>query len=176
MSTPAQAVQAYCDSITHTHTHTRCMRRRPEKNIPQQQRVGRHEHPEETTLTSCEIKPSRWLFGVITAATGSPLSGWGKAPPQCPLPPTRAHKRHPSGSRVTSLFTSRTASSPGASERMGLLLLLSSALLCSCKAPHLLPSLGSCWGDDWFDSNLVLYFSLLAPRLPVREGGERNGM
>ncbi|RVE76553.1 hypothetical protein OJAV_G00009700 [Oryzias javanicus] len=29
---------------------------------------GRPEHPQETTLASCQIKPSRWLLAVITAA------------------------------------------------------------------------------------------------------------
>lgn len=62
-------------TISHTETQ-----RRPEENIPQQQRPGRFEHPEETTLTSCQIKPSRWLLGVITVVTALPMSGWAKAP------------------------------------------------------------------------------------------------
>lgn len=77
--TAPQAIQQYCDyhfTCIHTHTHNRA-----EENIPQQQRAGRHEHPEETTLTSWQIKPRRRLHGLITATAGWPLSGWGKAPP-----------------------------------------------------------------------------------------------
>lgn len=54
-----------------------------EEDIPWQRRAGRCEHPEETTLTSCQIKPSRWLRGVITAAAEWPAG--------CPLPPTSSH-------------------------------------------------------------------------------------
>lgn len=79
LTTAPQAIQHYCDyHFTHIHTHTW---RGPEENILQQQRAGRHEHPEETTLTSWQIKPSRRLLGLITATAGWPLSGWGGAPP-----------------------------------------------------------------------------------------------
>ena len=73
--TPSNTTLLWLPFLTHTHT---C--RRPE-NIPQQQRTRQHEHPEETTLTSWQIKPSRRLLGVITAISGWPLSGWGRAPP-----------------------------------------------------------------------------------------------
>lgn len=47
-------------TISHTHARTHTWRR-PQENIPQQQRAGLHEHPEETTLTSWQIKPSQRL-------------------------------------------------------------------------------------------------------------------
>ncbi|CAJ1053096.1 Hypothetical predicted protein [Xyrichtys novacula] len=57
----------YCFTDVDTQTYADIHEGDPEENIPQQQRAGRHEHPEETTLTSCQIKPSRRLLGLITA-------------------------------------------------------------------------------------------------------------
>lgn len=147
-------------SISHTHTH----RKRRAENIPQQRSVGRHEHPEETTVTSCQIKPSWRLLVVITAAADWLLSGWGTAPPSRPLPPitfvpTPTHQT----TSVTNPLTSRTVGqqrwvSPCSWVRMGLLILLTSTLLSACKTLWIY----FVWKlIDIFVSNMVLCFCSL---------------
>lgn len=68
----------------------------------------------------------------------------------CSRPPSSPHTHHPSTSKVTILLTSGTAGSVGSlgvpQDRMGLLLLLTSALLSSCKTSDLPSSpAGSRW-------------------------------
>lgn len=80
-------------STTYTHMGE-------QEDIPQEKKAGRHEHPEETTLTSWQMKSSQQLLRLITTTTGWSLSGWKEhrlvSTPTylhlCPPPTNDAHQ------------------------------------------------------------------------------------